>query len=675
MNVSPLAGKTDLVSVTILVGGNPIREEYELASVKVTREVNRIGSARIVLSDGNPSLATFAISETATFVPGAKVEIRMGYHQAQITVFKGIIVKHGVRVREHGGAQLVLSCADSAVKMTVGRKSSVYCGQSETDVVQHLIETHGLTAEMDVAEDEAVADATDAAGPVAGFAEALVAASAGELSDAATAAVLVAAAAMQADASVSALSAASMGGVSGTLSGMLPVAPADPLSGVAFATSAAPMPDLVRYYSSDWDFMLTRAEASGKVIVVNDDAVSMRAPAVHEACGLIVAYGEALLSIDVEMDARSQLSTVRASAWDISEQKTLFADSAAPTLNAQGNISGDMLADVLKAGTYALMSATPLASDDLQQWADAQLLKSRLARICGTVAFQGNGLATPGKTIELAGLGARFNGDAYIARVVHTLEKGKWVTEVGFGLSPHWFVQETPDVHSAPASGLLPAAQGLQIGTVMQIESDPLTFARVKVNLPLIDAEEKGIWARLGTPYATKAGGLFFMPEIGDEVAVGFFNNDPRFPVILGSLYSSMNAPPYTPDQPNTNKAIVTKGQIKIVLEDVKKSITIETPGGQIVVMSDEDTSISITDSNKNNIKLSSSGVAITSPYDITIKADGSVNIQGTAGVNIKSPAAINVEATETLGLTGKGAAELSSQGEVTVQGSMVLVN
>lgn len=596
MNVSPLAGQTDLVSVTILIDGSAMPDDYELASVKVTREVNRIGAAHIVLSDGDPSTATFEISETATFVPGATVEIRVGYHQAVATVFKGIVVKHGVRIREGGVAQLVLTCSESAVKMTVGRKSNVYRNQTDQAVLQQLIGAHGLSADVE--------------------------------------------------------------------------------------STSITYEELVRYYSSDWDFMLTRAEANGKVVLVNDTQVSVKAPAVAEPCGLIVGYGEALRTIDAEMDARSQLSGVRASAWDITEQKTISATSTPPTLNQQGNITGDTLAGVLDAGEFALMSSAPLGSDDLQQWADAQLLKSRLARIRGTVAFQGNSLAEPGKTIELAGLGVRFNGDAFIARVTHNVEKGNWVTEVGFGLSPRWFVEEQRDVQSAPASGLLPGTQGLQIGTVMQIQDDPLTFTRVLVDLPLIDAEGNGIWARLGTPYATNTGGIFFMPEVGDEVAVGFLNEDPRFPVILGSLYSGKHTPPYTPDQPNTNKAIVTKGQIKISLEDVKKIITIETPGGQIVVMSDEDSSISITDSNKNNIKMSSSGVSITSPSDITIKADGSVNIQGSAGVNIKSPASIKAEAPQIsaeasgmLELKGTGSAELSSPARVAVQGGIIMIN
>lgn len=596
MNVSPLAGLTDLVFVTVLVNGSAIPDTYQVESVKVVREVNRIGTAHIVLSDGDPATGTFALSEADTFVPGAKVEIKIDYHTAATSVFKGIVVKHGIRVREQGSAQLLVTCSDSAIKMTVGRKSNIYQKSTDDTVLKALIEKHGLTASVE----------------------------------------------------------------------------STPVS----------YEELVRYYSTDWDFLLSRAEVNGKLVLVDDTKVTMQSPAVAQECGLVVKYGDALKTLDAEIDARSQYTQVSTTAWDIAEQKVLSANSVDPTVNEQGNLDGSTLASVLNAGTFELNSPAPLGNDDLQGWANAQLLKSRLARIRGTVAFQGNGKAVPGKTIQLAGLGARFNGQAFIARVTHTVKSGNWLTEVGFGLSPRWFVEEQHDIEAPPAAGLLPGISGLQIGTVKKIDADPLTMTRVLLDLPLIDSEGKGIWARLGTPYATAKAGIMFMPEIGDEVMVGFINDDPRFPVVLGSLYSSKHMPPYTPDQPNTNKAIVTKGQIKITLQDVDKIVTIETPGGQVVVLSDKDSSISMTDSNKNNVKLSASGISLNSPKDVTIKATGSVSIQGTAGVSIKSSASVKAEAPQigaeasaTLTLKGTASAELKSSGRVAVQGGIVMIN
>jgi len=71
-----MAAKTDLVTVTVMVGGSKIPDVYELMQIQVQRQINRIPSAKIMLLDGNPSDETFKVSESDTFVPGNEVEIK-----------------------------------------------------------------------------------------------------------------------------------------------------------------------------------------------------------------------------------------------------------------------------------------------------------------------------------------------------------------------------------------------------------------------------------------------------------------------------------------------------------------------------------------------------------------------------------------------------------------------
>ena len=72
----------------------------------------------------------------------------------------------------------------------------------------------------------------------------------------------------------------------------------------------------------------------------------------------------------------------------------------------------------------------------------------------------------------------------------------------------------------------------------------------LKVLLPGIDAKKGTIWARLASPDAGNERGFFFRPEPGDEVVVGFFNDDPRQAVILGAVYGAKNKPPRSLGKP-----------------------------------------------------------------------------------------------------------------------------
>jgi uncharacterized protein involved in type VI secretion and phage assembly len=269
--------------------------------------------------------------------------------------------------------------------------------------------------------------------------------------------------------------------------------------------------------------------------------------------------------------------------------------------------------------------------------------------------------------------------------VVHDLSDGNWLTEVSLGLSPNW-IMEQPDVMAPATAGLLPGASGLFNGTVKKIYDDPDGQYRILVTVPLFDANGEGIWARLANFYSTANAGAFFLPEVGDEVILGFLNEDPRYPVILGSMYSSSNHQPFStlsPNEKNQLKAIVSKSGIYIQFDDVDKILTITTPANNILVLSDKDKQISVTDQNNNSLVMSSSGITLKSPQSITIQADQAVNIKGTTGVNIEASGGdvqvkgLNIKETAQVqySATGSASAQVSGGAELTLKAAMVMIN
>lgn len=88
------------------------------------------------------------------------------------------------------------------------------------------------------------------------------------------------------------------------------------------------------------------------------------------------------------------------------------------------------------------------------------------------------------------------------------------------GISPQNITDE-PDVTAPPASGWLPGIEGLHIGKVKQLKGDPAGELRILVDIPVLNGDKNGIWARWATLYAGKDRGHFFLPEPDDEVVVG----------------------------------------------------------------------------------------------------------------------------------------------------------
>ncbi|MEI3801440.1 MULTISPECIES: type VI secretion system tip protein VgrG [unclassified Chitinophaga] len=452
------------------------------------------------------------------------------------------------------------------------------------------------------------------------------------------------------------------------------------LSGDIQSTSA--LNELVfQKFCTDWDFLLSRAEFNGFVVSLVGAQIVAAPPVVSGEPVVSVAFGESLINFNASVSAEKQVPSLTAAAWDPQTLAMITATAAEPGLNAQGNLEATTLASALHQTPLQLVSNSPLAQESLQSWANSTLLRMRLESISGQVSFMGNATVWPNTLITLAGVGSRFNGNAYVWAVTHTLKEGVWNTNAKFGLNSKP-IYERENFSYSPANGQLPAIQGLQLGTVVAISQDPGAEYRVQVMLATTATGQQGTWARLSTFYATESAGAIFFPEVGDEVVVAFIENDPRYPVIIGSLYGKMKTPPVIPaDNNNYIKALYTKSQLKITFDDENKIITVITPGGNSIALNDMAQEIVIQDQSSNSITMAPAGVTINSASDLTLQATGQLKLNGMA-VNVAattalemSGATLSMSADTTLSATGNASATLSSSASTIIQGGVVMIN
>ncbi|NUQ23501.1 MAG: type VI secretion system tip protein VgrG [Saprospiraceae bacterium] len=577
----------DVVTFDLVVNGNAVDSGYQVLSVSTTKEVNRVPSARIVLRDGEASDADFPISNTDDFIPGNDIQIKIGRDRQNATVFKGIIVKHHIKISEKGNAELIIECRDRSARMTLGRKNHYYEDSKDSEVIEEIIGRNpGLTAEV---------QATDLVHK-----------------------------------------------------------------------------ELVQHHCTDWDFILSRAEANGRLVIADDGVIRVKKPDMSQDPALPVSYGSSIIEFEAEIDARTQWKSVEAKAWDYSNQTLFEFSSDSAPVSEPGNVSGVTLANALSPDKLQLRHSGQLLESELQQWTDAAMLKSRLAKICGRAKFQGFSSIKPGQTIELQGVGNRFNGKAFVSAVRHNIGAGVWETHVQFGLPPRWFHQ-SEDIPDTPAAGLLPAIHGLQIGKVVQLQNDPDGEDRILVRLPIIDNSARGIWARVASLDAGSNRGAFFRPEIDDEVIVGFVNDDPRDAVVLGMLHSSAKPAPINAQDVNHEKGFITRSDMRIHFHDDTKTITISTPAGNSIILNEQSTSIVITDQNNNTLKMEPAGITLNSPANITIEAGAKIDIKATAALTIGA-AQIAISAQSAMEVKG-ATAKLAGTGITEITGSLVKIN
>ncbi|PAX53007.1 type VI secretion system tip protein VgrG [Brunnivagina elsteri] len=578
----------NVATFKLLSEGKDITDKYAVLSLTVNREVNRIPTAKIVLRDGGAAEETFEASEGDDLIPGKEVEIAIGYDGKDKRMFKGLIVKHAIKVAGNGDSMLILDCKDVATKLSVGRHSRYFTKVKDSDAIAQIIGSYsGISSDVESTKGE--------------------------------------------------------------------------------------HPEIVQYYATDWDFILSRAEINGLIVLAEDGKLKVKAPSTSGSPLVTFTYGINLLEFAAEMDARTQYQAVTAQAWNYTDQTLLEVEATEPTVNKQGNLSGKVLANAIAPQAWELRHSGQVEEAELKAWADAQLLKSRLAKIQGNIKSVGYPDAKLDTLIELKGLSRRFNGLAYVSGVRHEMVGGAWYTYMQLGVSPQWFYQVT-DIVERPASGLLPGVNGLQIGVVVQLQDDPNGEDRILVKTPTIDMQSQGIWSRIATLDAGNNRGSFFRPEIGDEVILGFLNDDPRDPIVLGMLHSSTKPAPLKAADENNHKGFFTRSQMKVSFDDDKKIITLETPGGNKIIISDEDKGITLKDQNGNTMTMNDSGITIKSPKDITLEATGKLTLKATQDTSIEG-LNVKIKANAQFKAEGSAGAEVSTSAIAVLKGSLVQIN
>lgn len=565
-NLIPIAGDPGVVTFTMRSNGVLIPSSLEVLAILVCREVNRIPTAKIVVSDGDPAAQDFEISNQPWFVPGSELEVFLGNLNGESLLFKGTVVNQQISVRR-GASRLEIDCRAAIYQMTLRRNSRYFENLTDQAMATELLNNYKIPHLV--------------------------------------------------------------------------------------AKTKHKHQRLVQYDTSDWDFLIMRMDFNGLLTIVENEQVRIATPDFEQKPVLRLEYGSTVLEFDGKLEVRDQFQSIQTRSWSHRDQNIVDLAAEEPDLIPNGNLPGPEMARANGVASNIHRHGGQVVEGEMQAWANARLLKDRLSRTRGRVQFRGFNDIQPGQLVELGGFGNRFNGPVYVAGVRQEFYEGTWLTDIEFGLSTKWFSQ-TVKVEAPPAAGMLAPVCGLQIGVVTQIENDPDGAHRIQISLPIIDKEAAGVWARLATLDAGGGRGTFFLPEVKDEVIVGFINDDPRDAVVLGMLHSSAKPPPFTASKDNFEKGLVTRKGLKFIFHEEEQSITLETPGKNRIVLSDKGQGLLLQDQFGNSIALGKTGIVINSEKKLTITAKEDIETKTDKDWHTKANKKVFLEGVKKTDIKGK---------------------
>lgn len=411
--------------------------------------------------------------------------------------------------------------------------------------------------------------------------------------------------------------------------------------------------NLVQYQADDLKYMFWLASSYGRVVAFEEKGISIKLPEIVKPAKTIISHQEdSILSYEIKVDGSQFIAAASSIDLNIKAEKSESKKAPAKpsAINAK-DYYDPLLAKRMGSTQLDYMQPIPGEEAEAKNHIDGGLIRSDLSLIQGEIKIVGNNkllALIPGQSIELVKFGKLDKKLVFVSSVRHQFGAQGWMVTLQFGLGADWY-HEQRNLMPKPAQGLLPPISGLHLAEVVDTKEVPDDDGRILVqilnqNEPKVGAAatpKSTFLARVSSFYAGKAMGAWFRPEKNDLVLLGFLNDDPRHPVILGSLYRDLkNIPELLKSDPeNKMKGLIFDKDLGMTYDTVDKVMTLSTTlngKDQNIVLDQKKKEIRIEHAEKHTINITEKGIEIKTAGDFKVEADGNINLTAKKNIAIK---------------------------------------
>ncbi|MBE3565034.1 MAG: VgrG-related protein [Thermogemmatispora sp.] len=397
---------------------------------------------------------------------------------------------------------------------------------------------------------------------------------------------------------------------------------------------------------SNLEFLQRRAAALGCLLYVQGKTLHVE-PLKNGGGQLELEWGVNLHEFAPRLTTLGQFSKVTVRGWDPAQRRAVVSQAqngrGAPQIG-QEQSGGELVQQAFQLTAEALVAAgsvrTQAEADRLAQ-AVADRAAGRFIEAEGACA--GLPALVAGISVRIKAVGTRFSGTYFVTSTLHSYSaRHGYLTRFSVsGYQPATVLNllggadPRQALPTATLAGPLSTGMGLVIGIVTD-NDDPAGWGRVKVKYPSLSEEHASGWARVVVPGGGAQRGIQFLPEVNDEVLVGFLEGDIQHPYILGGLWNGQDRPP------EPQAASGGRVQKRLLRSRTGHLITLDDSegGGGITISDSAGNSIKI-DTASNSLQISVQGnISLKARGSLSLEAQGQVQLKG-QGVNIDGGAGV----------------------------------
>ncbi len=398
-----------------------------------------------------------------------------------------------------------------------------------------------------------------------------------------------------------------------------------------------------QYRETDYEFIMRLAAANGLFACYDGEEFNLCKPGASDQEELV--WRESLGAFALGFGTQSQ--EFHAAVYDYEQPETFDRDSSSvpmqAALSSLSKLSPDASKKIYTESGFStsVNTASDMQSLDKVLGRDRSRAMGRMIRATGESNIPA---VKVGHCVKISGM-AELNGSYWVEKITHTFGENGYHNK--FECTP----VDMAFPQSRPSKGGFAKLQS----AIVVDNVDPDQLGRVKVKFPWSN-EEETLWIRLATPHAGEERGWYSVPELNDEVIVGFEHGSASYPVALGALYNGKSKPAAdAPNADNNIKSFVSRSGNQIVFsdEDGAEEIRIVTSGekNQIVMKVDGPTISIVCDG--GDISLKGNNIKLEADQAIELKAGSDLIMEGSTDVEVKAGANCKIEGSAQVEVKG----------------------
>jgi uncharacterized protein involved in type VI secretion and phage assembly len=457
-----------------------------------------------------------------------------------------------------------------------------------------------------------------------------------------------------------------------------------------------PHTQLSQHNISDWEFLSRLADSVGAQVSVSEGKLDFRLPEPPDGAPdantkattdpLVLEADRTLISLRAGITAAEQVPEVQVRGWDYQAKQEVTATATPKAAGTEASgVDPVGMANTFHSPPFLIADAPVRTETEARATARAVAgqIGGASAELSGVA--RGNPRLRAGTAVTLANVGDPFTGKYTLTGTRHAFtEHTGYVTEFTASGRQERSLYGLTTGRGTPGrdnqAGLLP-------GVVCDAK-DPDGMGRVRLTFPWLDKDFSSNWARVVQAGAGPARGTVVLPEVGDEVLVGFEHGDFDAPYVLGGLHNGKDTLPTLSTAPvdansgeiavrgfvsrkghrlefaEADGILVTTGDGKLIVRlDVKNQMIELTSAKGVHVKADNGVTI---ESGQGPLELKGQKVTVTSASDVEVTANASMKMSANSDVKI---------AGTTVSVAGQAQAELTAGGPLTVRGAVIRIN